>query len=110
MKKRTFAILMLSPALVLLTSCSQTGPGAKNPVDELVTLCKNDNYKEAAKHLVYDGDDASKKNQPSNYEQDDAKSKGRVEGNCKRFKSMASMSYTVGAEEVRTQGDKTRKK
>ena len=35
-----------------MQQCSETS-GTKNYVDQLMTLCKNANYKEAAKHVRY---------------------------------------------------------
>ena len=109
MKKQILgAITALSVLLTLTPACSHLGIGAaKNPVDELIGFCKSDNYKEAAKHMLYDGADASKKNKAGNYEQDDARAKERVERSCKQFKAISELGYKVTNEEVKTQGDKT---
>jgi uncharacterized protein (UPF0297 family) len=84
----------------LLTSgCGQLGLGkAKNPVEQLVTLCKDENYKEAAKHMRSMGTDQSKKDQTANYESGDDKEKRQIEISCKQFKSLSEVKYTVGQE------------
>lgn len=76
------------------------GKKANNPVDELIALCKDDNLKEAAKHMRYPGMDKSKKDQTADYESGDADEKRQVEMSCKRFKAMSSMSYTVSPERM----------
>jgi hypothetical protein len=79
---------------------ADSGGGAKNPVEQLITLCKDDNYKEAAKHMRYPGTDQSKKEMTANYESGEAEEKRQIEMSCRRFRGMAAMSYTVSSERM----------
>jgi hypothetical protein len=101
--KRTFAFLFV---LCIVSGCrlmSSNSSGtksrtAKNPVEQLITLCKDDNYKEAAKHMRYPGMDQSKKDKTADYESGDADEKRQIEMSCRRFKALANMSYAVSPE------------
>lgn len=73
---------------------------AKNPVEQLIALCKADNYTEAARHMRYPGRDQSRKDQTANYESGDAEEKRQVEMSCRRFRAMAGLSYTVSPERM----------
>ena len=73
---------------------------AKNPVDQLVALCKADSYAEAARHMRYPGTDRSKQNETANYESGDAEEKRQVEMSCRRFRAMSGLNYTVSPERM----------
>lgn len=102
MKKQTwFTFMTLLILLSLSAACGQLGSvTAKNPVEQLVTLCKDDNYKEAAKHMKYRGIDQSRKDKTADYESGDAVEKEQIERSCKKHKYMADMSYTVSPEQM----------
>jgi hypothetical protein len=101
MKLKTWAAFAaLITLLGLSPACSKLGveTTAKNPVEQLVTLCKEDNLKEAAKHMRYPGMDKAKKDETANYESGDADEKRQIEMSCKRFKALSTMNYTVSPE------------
>jgi hypothetical protein len=102
MKKQTWVALVAFTFLTFSTACSKSSVGttAKNPVEQLITLCKDDNYKEAAKHMRYPGMDKSKKEQTANYESGEADEKRQIEMSCKSKKALANMSYTVSLERM----------
>lgn len=102
MKLQTWmAFAVLLTFLSLSAACGKSGSGtAKNPVEQLITLCKDDNYKDAAKHMRYPGIDPSKKDQTANYEAGDENEKQQIEKSCKKHKVMANMSYTVSPERM----------
>ena len=112
MKNSRVTLLLLVLAAIPLLGCSYISSGSKtsgsgNAVDDLVSLCASDNYSEAANHMLYDGTDASKKGKPGNYDQDDQQAKDRVMGMCKRFKSLKTQGYTVGAAQPKEQKGET---
>ena len=102
MKLRTWAsFTALLTVLAFSMACGKPGLGtAKNPVEQLITLCKDGNYKEAAKHMRYPGTDQSKKDKTADYESGDANEKRQVEMSCQRFKAMTNMTYTVSPERM----------
>lgn len=92
-----FAVLSM---LVISSGCSFLGSVAKTPVDQLVTLCKEDKLDDAAKHMRYTGSDSAKKDTSANYATGDANEKRQVEMSCKRFKFMSETTYTVSPERM----------
>lgn len=110
-----FILLSFSPACSWLNSQGNSSNSAQknsvepsktdekpadNPVNQLVALCKDDNYKEAAKHMRYPGMDKSKKDQTADYESGDAEEKRQIEMSCKRFKALSDMKYNVSSERI----------
>ena len=102
MQLRTWsAFITLFILASLSAACGQLGSGtAKNPVEQLLTLCKDQNYKEAAKHMRYPGLDPSKKDKTADYETGDADEKQQIERSCKKHKALSDMSYTVSTERM----------
>lgn len=102
MKLRTWAAFTaLFTLLSFSAACSRT---AKNPVEQLITLCKDGNYKEAAKHLInrYKCTDQNYSAAcVRNYENSDDKEE--IERDCKSMMKYAGVDYTVGAEQVKQQ-------
>ena len=85
--------------IVMSSACGLFGIGkTANPVEQLMALCKDDNFKEAAKHMRYPGMDKAKKDQTANYDSDDPNEKRQIEGECRRFKSGAAIPHTISPE------------
>lgn len=97
MKTQQISTVFAALCLVMASlGCSYLGVGTpNNPVDQLVSLCKNDKFKEAAKYMKYIGTDPARKDTATNYETGDEKEKRYVEGTCKRYKAMAETPFTV---------------
>lgn len=100
MKLQTWsALFALLTLLSLSAACSKLGVNTtKNPVEQLLTLCQEDNLKEAAKHMRYPGLDQSKKDKTADYESGDANEKQQIERSCKKFKAMAALNPTISPE------------
>lgn len=95
------AYALLFVLFSLSAACSKSNSEtAKNPVEQLIELCKQDNYAEAAKHMRYPGMDESRKDQTANYETGDADEKSQIEMSCKRNKALANLSYAVSPERM----------
>ncbi|HKO62166.1 MAG TPA: hypothetical protein VJV03_13465 [Pyrinomonadaceae bacterium] len=75
-----------------------SGITAENPVEQLIALCKSDNYTEAARHMRYPGTDESKREETANYESGDPEERRQVEMSCRRFRIMSGLNYTVSPE------------
>lgn len=100
MKFRTHGLLAATiMTMAALPACGLFGTGkSANPVEQLMSLCKDDNFKEAAKHMRYPGMDKAKKDQTADYGSDDPNEKRQIEGECRRFKSGASVPHTISPE------------
>ncbi|MBK6749468.1 MAG: hypothetical protein KA956_00110 [Pyrinomonadaceae bacterium] len=101
MNKHGISVIFTLLSLIGVSiGCSLWGSAAKNPVDQLVTLCKDNKLNEAAKHMRYTGTDKSKKDTSANYDTGDADERRQVEMSCKRFKFMSETTYTVSPERM----------
>ena len=105
MKLQTYAAFaVLCSLLSLSAACSKsatdTQKSAANPVDQLITLCKNKNYKEAIKHVI-DRNKCRGKDSPvdciADYDAMSGDEKQRVERDCERM-VLTYREYKVGPE------------
>ena len=102
MRSQQMSAVLAGILLATVTlGCSYFNVGlSKNPVDNLVALCKDGKLNDAAKHMRYWGQDKSKKDQAGSYDAGDADERRQIEMSCKRFKFMSETTYTVSPERM----------